>query len=87
MSDHDLVGFEGSFTEDEITRITESIEHVEGHFEHRAVNPLMPPWFVVKDQLQGQREVFVVHRFGNQRAIVAHSIEELIEQLDAERPD
>ncbi len=87
MSDNDLIGFEGRFTEEEITRITESIERAERHAERRPVNLLMPPWFVVRDSLSGQSEVFVVHRFGNQRAVVARSVEELIERLDAERLD
>ena len=87
MSDSDLVGFEGSFTEGEITRIRSSIERAEGHFENHTSNSLMPPWFVVKDNLPGQSEVFVAHRFGKEHAIVAHSIEELVERLDTERPD
>lgn len=87
MSDTDLIGFEGSFTDREITRITESVERAEQHFENEAINPLMPPWFVVKDNLPGQSEVFVAHWFGNEQAIVAHTIEDLIEQLGAERPD
>ena len=87
MSDTDLIGFEGNFTEEEITRIRASVERAEEHFENHSTNPLMPPWFVVKDNLPGQSEVFVVHRFGNEHAIVAHTVEELIERLSVERPD
>ncbi|NBB73140.1 MAG: hypothetical protein GVY35_05600 [Bacteroidetes bacterium] len=87
MSDNDLVGFEGRFTEAETARIAASIERAERRFEHRSVNPLMPPWFVVKDNLPGQSIVFVAHRFGNKQALVAHSIEELVDQLGAVQPD
>jgi hypothetical protein len=40
----------------------------------------------VKDNLPGQSIVFVAHRFGNKQAIVAHSIEELVDQLSAVQP-
>jgi hypothetical protein len=87
MSDTDLIGFEGSFTEEEIRQIRASVEHAEKHFENHSINPLMPPWFVVQDNLPGQSEVFVAHRFGKGHAIVAHTIEELIEELGDARPD
>ena len=87
MSNPQLIGFDGDFTDEEITFITEAVEHAEPHFRHASTNSLMPPWFVVKDDLPGQSRVFVAHRFGKEQAIVAHTIDELVEQLRTERPD
>jgi hypothetical protein len=87
MSNVNLVGFDGDFTEEEIISITEAVERAEQHFRHAATNPLMPLWFIVKDDLPGQSLVFVAHRFGKEQAIVAHTVDELTAQLQSERPD
>jgi hypothetical protein len=83
----DLIGFDGSFTSEEISGITEVIKRVELRFADQPTDSIMPPWFVVKDNLPGHSRVFIAHRFGNQQAIVAHTLDELTELLNAERPD
>lgn len=87
MRNPELIGFDGDFTDDEVVSITEAVEQAEPFFRHESTNSLMPPWFIVKDDLPGQSRVFVAHRFGKEQAIVAHTVEELTDQLRAERPD
>lgn len=87
MNSTDLIGFDGSFTAEEIDSIKEIIERIEPRFQDQPANSIMPPWFVVKDNLPGHSRVFIVHRFGKEQAVVAHTLEELTERLSAERPD
>jgi hypothetical protein len=95
MNSTDLVGFNGSFTDDETCRITEAIEGAEARFtgdtsqvdvpkvESALAAASMPPWFVVKDDIPGQSTVIITHRVGSAGAVVSHSVDELIERLDA----
>lgn len=81
MNHPELIGFSGDFTREEITSITEAVEAAEPNFRQEPSNDIMPPWFVVKDDIPGQSRVFIAHRFGESNAIVAHSLDELMRSL------
>jgi len=88
MSGAELVAFDDTFAESEMRGIAEAIEHAEVHFKRAKSNServgapsLVPPWFVLKDNIPGQSVVYITHRSGASGAVVSHSIDEFIEHL------
>jgi hypothetical protein len=82
------VGFSGSFTEDETHGIIEAIERAEARFKRATIHgsepsAAFPPWFVVKDAMPGQSEVYIAHRVEAAGAIVSSSVDELIARIEA----
>jgi hypothetical protein len=82
MSDTEIIGFSGTFTDDELNRISIAVDRAEAQMLNpQSTSPHMPPWFVVKDDIPGHSRVFVAHRVGLEKAFVAHTLDDLEEQL------
>jgi len=88
MSETEIIGFSGTFTDDEVNRISKAIDRAEDQMQDtQSTSPHMPPWFVVKDDIPGHSRVFIVHRIGLEKALIAHTIDDLEVQLRAGLPD